>query len=222
MGKKRSISKHVMDAEESRKKEASDGNDNTTTGEAAATAVTRKKKRRKKKAQVKDPQEVLSYLSLWQQQQKLRQEGKGNEEDEKIWRFNKNTQSWLIRHMYDAEKVAKGTFTILVSYLEALKGASRKRVHEDAVRRALRYKNWEKKNQSSETNNDHDDGKESESNEQEERKVTNASGSVDDDGDDDDDNDDKRWNNLNDHEKRKEYKRTRKIIDSLKNEENKS
>ena len=212
MGKKRKA-KHVLEAEANKgKDDTQNGSSNISDNTKPEIAQKKKRKKKKKKFHVKDPQEAHSYLSLWQQNKK-QQEKTGDEALESIWRFNKNTQSWLIRHMYDVEKIAKATFTILILYLEDLKGASRKRVYEDAVRRALRYKKWEK-DQKEDGGKDNED--ENEGDEEAKSEVNQ--------NDDDDDNDDeeekemdaKRWKSLNEHDKRKEYKRARKIIDVLK------
>ena len=47
--------------------------------------------------------------------------------------------------MYDSDEVPKASFAILMDYLQGLKGRSRDWANEDAVRRVLRYKEWEKK-----------------------------------------------------------------------------
>lgn len=45
------------------------------------------------RSDVKDPVEAAQYLVVWD----TREDGG--------WRFNKSTQSWLIRHMYERDKV---------------------------------------------------------------------------------------------------------------------
>ena len=211
MGKKRKA-KHVLEAEANKRKDVSTnggGGSKTSDNTTKPHTVQKKKRKKKKKFHVKDPQEAHSYLSLWQQNKK-QNEMKGDDDAlEPIWRFNKNTQSWLIRHMYDVEIIAKGTFTILVLYLEELKGSSRKRGYDDAVRRALRYKKWEK-DQKEDGGKDNED--ENEGNEEAISEVKQ------DDEDDEEEKeiDAKRWKSLNEHDKRKEYKRARKIIDVLK------
>lgn len=200
MGKKRAA-KDDLEAQ---------GNYQSNDGEAGVSSSSevkpkKKKRRRKKKVcPVKDPKEAQSYLSLWQQQQ-----NQGNDDDP-LWKFNKNTQSWLIRNMYDIEKLPKSSFSIMISYLEALKGASRQRVHEDAVRRALRYKEWEKNKQSSEAEKD-----EADANNDQNEEGTDENSNVNDD-EDNEKNEEKRWKSLSENNKRKEYKRARKVIDSLK------
>lgn len=210
MGKKR-VAKHILDSQENQSK-----NQSGTLSDKNEQAHQKNKKRKRNKKRsndvVKDPKEAHSYLSLWQQQQK--QGKKGDEEDVPLWRFNKNTQSWLLRHMYNIDKIAKGTFSILTLYLEDLKGASRQRIYEDAVRRALRYREWEKNNQGSEKETDVEVSATDEKNE----SIPTSTTKTDDAGSDDEEDkqaDEKRWKGLNDHDKRKEYKRARKVIDAL-------
>lgn len=205
MGKKRKA-KHVLEAEQAHQEKK---NTNTISLSTANKPEKKKQhKKKKKKVQVKDPQEAHSYLSTWQQNKKQKSQ---DSNIESIWRFNKNTQSWLIRHMYEVDKVPKGTFALLILYLEDLKGVSRERVYDDAVRRALRYKTWEKSSTKEDddgekSNDDDDDDNENEDNDQKEEEE-------------DIKMDAKRWKNLDDHDKRKEYKRARKMIDLLKTDE---
>ncbi|KGL73114.1 Uncharacterized protein C7orf50, partial [Tinamus guttatus] len=41
------------------------------------------------------------------------------------WKFQKTRQTWLLLHMYDKEKVPDDYFTILLDYLQGLKGSAR-------------------------------------------------------------------------------------------------
>ena len=213
--RKKRISKHVQDAEDRRKAKA-EGGEGEKAGEGQAqqqqngtsSGSSAKKKKRSANRHVKDPAEVASYLSSW----KHRDDGSG-------WRFNKNTQSWLLRHMYETEKVPKPTFTLLVDYLVGCQGMTRRRLREDAARRALRYKEYEKKRDSNDPN--------------EKNATGGGDGDGDGDGDDvvatkeaaqkkdteDDGNAEAEWKALDDHDKRKEYKRARKILDAIKEEE---
>lgn len=202
MGSKRKA-KHVIQAEQQKSQKNDEEGDSSSSNLNVAKVQTKKRQRKNKnKGHVKDPQEAHSYLSLWQQNLKLKEE---NEDVQPIWRFNKNTQSWLLRHMYEVDKINKATFTILLSYLKALKGSSRERVHEDAVRRALRYKEWEKDHQS-----DEDVDTNAESDEKD------GANDVEEDDDDDQERYAKLWKRLDSNGKRKEYKRSRKVIETLK------
>ncbi|XP_040430639.1 uncharacterized protein C7orf50 homolog isoform X2 [Cygnus olor] len=55
---------------------------------------------------------ALAYLTSW---------SKNPEE----WKFQKTRQTWLLLHMYDKEKVPDEYFTILLDYLEGLRGSAR-------------------------------------------------------------------------------------------------
>jgi hypothetical protein len=193
--KKKRIAKHIVRAQDRKRQEehAKNGTMEPTAATATTTATIPKKKK-KKSQHVKDPKEAQSYLSSW----KYRDLAPGT------WKFNTNTQSWLFRHMYDSDEVPKASFAILMDYLQGLKGRSRDWANEDAVRRVLRYKEWEKKGTDAAADVVEGDGSE-----KQEAK----------DGKDDDDdsvNDDKRFQNLSDHEKRKEYKRARKVVETIK------
>ncbi len=209
MGKKRTAQDITKAQEENQSSDLirNDDGNNTTRSDVKQKKKRKKtKKRNKKNNIIKDPKEAHSYLSLWLQQQQYN--------DQSLWRFNKNNQSWLLRHMYNVDKIPKGTFSILVLYIEDLKGASRERVYDDAVRRALRYKEWEKKNEVDENKKDdnHDENHQSD-------KANNDKTAEQSDDEDDEKADEARWNSLNDHDKRKEYKRARKVIDVLKSVE---
>ena len=195
--RKKRISKHVIQAEERRKQTevekqlllaAENGTSTTpsTSSTPAAATTEEKTEPSSSNAKTKDPEEAASYLTLWKYDQT---------NNTKSWKFNKNTQSWLQRHMYEGDKVSKTTFATLVDYLT--QGGNRliSRVEEDAKMRARRYKEWEKKENST---TDETTGET-----KEESKAISAA-------------DDITWNNLDDHDKRKEYKRARKVLDSIK------
>ena len=189
--RKNRISKHVIDSQKRRKEE--EESSSSVAPELNTDLEKRPKppasKKRKKTNHIKDPAEAHAYLSAW----KHKSSGEG------FWKFNKNTQSWLLRHMYEIEKVPKATFSIFMEYIDGLNGdLTRKRIHEDAMRRALRYKEWGKdqnENSSGETKNENDDQKENE--------------------DKDGEDDTQYWLSLSDGDKRKEYKRARKVIDVM-------
>uniref|UniRef100_A0A803YE19 WKF domain-containing protein n=1 Tax=Meleagris gallopavo TaxID=9103 RepID=A0A803YE19_MELGA len=46
-------------------------------------------------------------------------------ENPKEWKFQKTRQTWLLSHMYEKEKVPDEHFTILLDYLQGLKGSAR-------------------------------------------------------------------------------------------------
>lgn len=164
---------------------------------------------------VKDPTDIQEYLTNWKRQQ---------EDDTVEWKFNKNTQSWLIRHAYEADKVPKATFVLLLEYLLGVKsGDTKKRLILDATRRASRYKQYEKSKKEKERNKSVLDASnaEREANSQQDSfqqqnqpqtYVLPQSAPV---GESKEDEDQKRWLLLDDRHKRKEYKRARKILDKL-------
>ena len=189
--RKKRISKHVIQAEERRKQTEVEKqlllaaeNGTSTTPSTPSTPI--EEKTTTSNTKTKDPEEAVSYLTLWKYDQT---------NNTKSWKFNKNTQSWLQRHMYEGNKVSKTTFATLVDYL--IQGGDRliSRVEEDAKMRARRYKEWEKKKENSTSD-------ETTSTKEESKSTSSA--------------DDITWNNLDDHDKRKEYKRARKVLDSIK------
>ena len=83
---------------------------------------------------------------------------------------------------------------------------ARNRVEEEAKRRARRYKGWEKGQKSNAEGGD-EEGDENEAEKDEdgadgETKEPSA--------------EERAWKELDDHDKRKEYKRARKVLDALK------
>ena len=196
--KKRRISKHIREAQARKKQqEAEDASTIAKNGGEAPTLPSTNNKNpvKKQNKNIKDPKEAQNYLSMW----KYKDSSPG------MWKFNKNTQSWICRHMYDTEKIPKSSFDILVEYLKDLKGSMRKVVNDEAVRRALRYKEWEKENKDKkDEEEDNDGGNESKSDGKEADEEVKA--------------DHQKFRALSDHDKRKEYKRSRKIIDLFKNE----
>jgi hypothetical protein len=210
--KKRKISKHVLQAQEDRAMKQqqpaqADGGQGvtivpppeslTTTdskAKKASTATSASKK--KKNKNVKDPNEVANYLTQWK---------RNNDGEESVWKFNKNTQSWLIRHMYEADKLSKASFTLLLGYLDGMKGGgdAKARILTEASRRAVRYKEYEKvrdeKGESSVVEKGADEAGET--------TTTTLT---------EEEEEDARWKRLDDHDKRNEYKRARKILDTLK------
>lgn len=208
--RKKRISKHVIQAEERRKQkdvekellsaaEKGTATPSTTAASSDATPVnnatpdpsgdSKVATPNKSSSRTKDPEEASSYLTLWNYDRT---------NNTKTWKFNKNTQSWLLRHMYDFDKISKTTFSLMVEYLCQGGDKAKSRVEEEAKRRARRYKEWEKKQQGED-----EDG----SNEAE--KVVKST-------DDEKLAEDAAWKDMDDHDKRKEYKRARKVLDSLK------
>ena len=206
--RKKRISKHVLDAQERKKNEeiekklveleggnssSGDGDGADKHGNSSKAAADDGEPSRPVSStsnkKTKDPEEAASYLANWALDRK---------NGTKTFKFNKNTSSWLQRHCYDFDKVSKNTFALLVEYLCQGAEGARLRTEEDAKRRARRYKDWEKSQE-----NNAGGGEEEETDEKKEKDE-----SASDEG--------RVWSELSDHDKRKEYKRARKLIDALK------
>jgi WKF domain len=158
--KRRRVSKHII-ANNNNSKSAANNDDTNV------VAVVPSRKKPKTSKQVKDPKEAISYLEQWK---KARED----------WKFNKNTQSWLIRHMYDASVIGKHDYEVLLEYLQDSHTDVQKRLCQDATQRALRYQQHVAGN----TNNG-------------------------------DNNEDETYQKMDEHNKRKEYKRARKLLDVI-------
>lgn len=143
---------------------------------------------------VKDPSEASNYLKAW--------------ETKEGWKFNKNTQSWLLRHMYEADKVSKNTFNTLLDYLKGLQGKNaRKRVLEEATARAQRYRDYEKNKETTDTPANSEKKVDEQAIDETSKKTSGNS-----------DNGQfglEYWKGLDDHDKRKEYKRARRVLETL-------
>lgn len=62
---------------------------------------------------------ALKYLKTWKKKRE-------------IWSFRKNQQTWLLKNVYDEDKINDKYFKYLILYLEGLKGNGRKRILEEA------------------------------------------------------------------------------------------
>ena len=193
--KKKKISKHVLKAREEQTMNTESANTDTKANAETPEVV---KRRPKKNRHVKDTSEAATYLQGW----KENQSGKSG------WKFNKNTQSWLIRHMYEADKIPKGIFALLQEYLSGIEGkATKSWIRSEASRRALRYKNYEKMTRTK--GGENEDTKPDSTAKTENKSTAGLTQS------EDDRVDEARWNNLSDHDKRKEYKRARQILETI-------
>ena len=192
--KKKRISKHVLKSKHknqvlSKKDDIPSNPDTTSVEESKET----------NKLHTKAPSEAASYLQSWLAHNRNNSVG---------WKFNKNTQSWLVRHMYEPDKVSKTTFATLMDYLSSIKGeTSRKRILAEASRRAIRYKEYEKSKESVTQANNADRTTDSKTTQEAIEVSMSKSEQAE---------DFERWNRLDDHDKRKEYKRARKVLDTMK------
>lgn len=216
--KKNQISKHILKSREDDDTKTdgdadvnADMNTNSTsTSSKKSTTPSKPKKKRSK--HIKHPDEASLYLTQWKAK---------SSSTSSSWKFNKNTQSWLIRHMYEVEKVPKSTFFLLLEYLKGLEGITIKdRMKAGASRRCRRHKEYEKKNPaaSGDDNNDKGTNNNDDNNEtnEPEAKTTSFITSVDDDDKAELEYELALWEKLDDNEKRKQYKRARKILDLMK------
>jgi WKF domain len=201
------------------------GGDSGAKAEALPSADhARRRRKRKTISQMKDPGEAASYLKAWKASKTgITTDGAtplGGPAD--AWKFNKNTQSWLIRHMYEFDKVPKGTFSILQEYLKGLEGTlTKERIRTEATWRARRYKehcNAKQKDGITEESGDGhnpDCGGEKEhvnTTPREKSNVRDPAVS----SKEEIEEEETRWINLDEREKRKEYKRARILLDLLK------
>ncbi|XP_062847898.1 uncharacterized protein C7orf50 homolog [Trichomycterus rosablanca] len=82
--------------------------------------ILKKEQKQKMEAKSKDEEsktnvaqtQALEYLTCWSKKR-----------DE--WKFQKTRQVWLLQHMYDNEKVPDSHFSILLEYIEGLRGVAR-------------------------------------------------------------------------------------------------
>jgi hypothetical protein len=187
--KKRTVSKHVLKARSKLRKADFEQSEASTSTD-------------KKSTHVKAPSDAATYLTDWEN----RNDGTG------AWKFNKNTQSWLIRHMYVIENVAKGTFSILLKYLDGLEGAStRSRIRVEASRRALRYKEYTKNATEDNSTTTPEEASKDEPGPNDVSKAGKQTTS----SKEDLLEEEKRWGALDDNAKRKEYKRARQILETV-------
>ena len=197
--KKKKISKHVLKARETAAGQQAVNATTSASSPADTSGTVVGKRKQKKNRHNKDPSDVAAYLEEW----KASQTGKSG------WKFNKNTQSWLIRHMYEADKTPKGVFTLLLEYLGGLEGkTTRQWIRAEASRRALRYKSFEKES----------DGKASGSAGVKDEDAMKGDGKASDEKSlsEDQQEEEARWKKLSEHDKRKEYKRARKVLETIK------
>jgi hypothetical protein len=195
--RQRRISKHILQAQH-KQKYITHPNKSTDSAPLVPPTATPRKAITKvkppptsKKQDIKDPSEALNYLHSWKRHQTNPQEH--------AWKFNKNTQFWLIRHMYEADKIPKSSFDVLLDYLAKLQGATaQERIVAEAHRRAVRYQ------QGTLTR-----GTVPETAAPTETPAVDASieavAAV--------HEEEARWSQLDEHAQRKEYKRARKILD---------
>ena len=109
------------------------------TSNGALAPVPKKKKSKKEKDEVAkeakpDPAEKLEreateatrYLNDWLRCKQQEEEGETRTIEQggagTVWKFRKQTQGWLFRHIYNSELVSGSSFKIFCAYLEGLTG----------------------------------------------------------------------------------------------------
>eukprot|EP00929_Paragymnodinium_shiwhaense_P016746 TRINITY_DN125380_c0_g1_i1.p2 TRINITY_DN125380_c0_g1~~TRINITY_DN125380_c0_g1_i1.p2 ORF type:complete len:296 (-),score=112.02 TRINITY_DN125380_c0_g1_i1:172-1059(-) len=102
-------------------------------GKPKAKGLSRKARRRQHQRNMhcKEASEGLEYLTRWSAAKEAEAAGKKVKGDA-AWKFNKATQAWLLRHLYEPEKVPKDCFKLLLRYIDGLKGVARDRLREKA------------------------------------------------------------------------------------------
>ena len=187
-GKKVSIKKKKSKDKHSLKEKEADVSKVKSPVEEKVNSDTITGKNTKLKHQL-DPKDASDYLNLWKHQRDTQ------------WKFKKNIQSWLLRHMYDWEKVPKQAFSILLEYLSSIQGnVTRERIMKDAMDVVQRYKQWEK-----ETDNKESEEKDKEATQKDDSDAQNKETK----------DHIENFNTLSDHDKRKQYKRARQVLQAL-------
>jgi hypothetical protein len=172
----------------------------------------------KKDGHLKDPEEATTYLTTWKTFQQNTE--KSSSASSLVWKFNKNTQSWLIRHMYEADKVPKRTFVLLLEYLQGLQGdKTQLRIVSEAARRARRYKDHFQSQQESTASEPNDKNGDKDDHITSTDRQTNtftckSTATSKEDWEQKQEN--IHWRQLSDHDKRREYKRARKVLEVVK------
>lgn len=81
---------------------------------------------------------AMNYLKLWH-------------EHRDIWKFQKGRQIWLLKHMYNKEKMLDSDFEILLQYLATMKGSARDRTLQQAESLIKKYDEDESKTDGKDT-----------------------------------------------------------------------
>uniref|UniRef100_UPI0037E9B10B uncharacterized protein C7orf50 homolog n=1 Tax=Semicossyphus pulcher TaxID=241346 RepID=UPI0037E9B10B len=66
------------------------------------------------------PQQALDYLTCWV-------------ENRAEWKFQKTRQTWLLQHMFDSDKIPDEKFSLLLQYLDGLRGGARDTTAQKAL-----------------------------------------------------------------------------------------
>jgi len=187
--KDKNVAKHILKAREAAAVVSATATNETSSRLPPPSA---KSKKKQPNTHTKSPEEVINYLVLW------------DTAKESAWKFNKNTQSWLLRHMYSADHVNKKCFGLLLEYLKGVEGKGiLEGVMAAAVKRCELYKKYD------EDNNDDKDGDDDDG-------TTPQVGDKGKGGDDENNQLSKNFLALDEHDRRKVYKRARRVLDVVK------
>ena len=70
--------------------------------------------------------DAIKYLDSWNQSQitkTIKKEG-----EESPWKFNKTRQVWILKNMYNLEKIPAKSFKILIPYIEGMNTDGKTRI----------------------------------------------------------------------------------------------
>jgi len=116
--------------------------------------------------------------------------------------------------MYEVDKVPKSTFILLMDYLEGLEGRTIiDRMRTDASRRCRRHKEYSRDSTapSGDTEDDPTGNDDENENAQSSETIDTTPGNK-----EELEYEEALWRKMDDHDKRKQYKRARKILDLMK------
>jgi WKF domain len=226
-GKKRQISKHIINSKLKSKNSETDTALNAVvatpllnSSNEIASSDQSQTKAAKRRQQVKDLLDVAGYLTAWKTHQQKHSDGVGKSLSKSIWKFNKNTQSWLMRHLYNSTKVTKTIFNDALPYFVSANDEVQQRLRHDATIRALRYQQYSSTSPTSASPQNPINTDSNDSHSQISSKLTSSESASNRNAHDANNSnislpDDAQWILLNDHDKRKEYKRARKVLDTI-------
>ena len=75
--------------------------------------------------------DAIKYLEAWNQTQ-VTKTIKKETELQPTWKFNKTRQVWILKNMYNLEKIPAKSFKILIPYIETMQGDGKNRVRQEA------------------------------------------------------------------------------------------
>jgi len=125
--KRKAEPENILDGENNKIKDIENlGTDDSKLSEEEADIVKKKKKKRSKHQSEQEPKPSvhpgLDYLRTWHT-------------NRQHWNFKKVRQVWLLQNMFDQEQITDEDFSILLKYLEGLKGTAKEKTIEMAEQR---------------------------------------------------------------------------------------